>query len=80
MEEDGTVESHQFRLLVLESTEIFINIHALTPKYGKVPSNCYYLLYMASLRSPSYRFCIDLFKEHGRIVLEYACKQLFSCN
>ncbi|XP_065069056.1 EF-hand calcium-binding domain-containing protein 7-like [Rhopilema esculentum] len=35
MEEDGTVESHQFRLLVLESTEIFITIHALTPKYGK---------------------------------------------
>jgi len=35
LEENGLVESHHFQLLVLEATEIFITIQAISPKYGK---------------------------------------------
>eukprot|EP00112_Aurelia_sp_Birch-Aquarium-sp1_P010503 Seg224.11 transcript_id=Seg224.11/GoldUCD/mRNA.D3Y31 product="EF-hand calcium-binding domain-containing protein 7" protein_id=Seg224.11/GoldUCD/D3Y31 len=35
VEEDGNIESHQYRLVVLEKTDIFVTVKALTPKYGK---------------------------------------------
>eukprot|EP00794_Sanderia_malayensis_P007928 gene7928-8783_t len=35
LENDGSVESHQFRLIVLEATEVFITVKAVPPKYGK---------------------------------------------